>query len=187
MAQNEDPRHEEPKPAAVAHDEKTTAVAVYTMTGLAIGKLITKEQVRVSTWLRTDMAPEYLSLHQARFMSLAGAATSRAKTFSELHVPSSQVIAFHLLPPASDPLDYDPDEPHRKMEPVTVMIGFFRFDGLARMSTYSVLGKFLEATKETFTAIYQVEISNLAIPSLDVVRVPYALVRQDAALFATRS
>jgi hypothetical protein len=185
--QNEDPKHEEPKSNALAHDEKITAVAIYTMTGLAIGKLITKEQVRVSTWLRTDMAPGYLSLHQARFLSLAGTATGRAMTFSKLHVPSSQVIAFHVLPPSSDPLDYDPDEPHRKMEPVTVLIGFFRVGGFARMSTYSNVGKYLEATKETFLPIYQVEISNLAIPSLDVVRVPYALVRQDAALFAIGS
>jgi hypothetical protein len=187
MPQNEEVKSEGPNPNTVAHDEKITAVAVYTMTGLAIGKLITKEQVRVSTWLRTDMAPGYLPLHQARFLSLAGTGTGQAMTFSELHVPSSQVIAFHLLPPASDPLDYDPDEPHRKMEPVTVLIGFFRVGGFARMSTYSNLGKYLEATKETFLPIYQVEISNLATPSLDVVRVPYALVRQDAALIATQS
>ena len=47
MAHNEDFKHEEPKLNALARDEKITAVAVYTMIGLAIGKLITKEQVRV--------------------------------------------------------------------------------------------------------------------------------------------
>ena len=187
MAQNKDLNREEPKPNVLADDEKITAVAIYAMTGLAIGKLITKEQVRVSTWLRTDMAPPYLSLNHARFLSLAGSGTSQSLTFSELHVPASQIIGFHLLPPASEPLDYDSDELHRKMEPVTVLIGFFRVAGFARMSTYSNVGKYLEATKETFLPVYQVEISNLAIPSLDLVRVPYALVRQDAALFATGS
>jgi hypothetical protein len=181
MAENE-----EGKANALAPDEKVTPVAVYTMAGLAVGKLITKEQVRVSTWLRTDMAPEYLSLHQTRLLSLAGGA-SQSLTFSEFHVPTSQVMAFHLLPPASDPLDYDPNEPHRKMEPVTVTLGFFRFDGFMRMSTYANLGKYLEVTKETFTPFYEVTISNLAMPSLDVVRVPYTLIRQDTALFATQS
>lgn len=172
---------------ALAHDEKVTPVAVYTLTGLAVGKLITKEQVRVSTWLRTDMAPAYLSLHEARFLSMSGGEKGQSLAFPELNLPTSQTLAFHLLPPASDPLDYDPNEPHRKMEPVSILLGFFRFDGLMRMSTHSTLGQYLEVTKETFTPFYEVEITNLAIPSLKAVRVSYALVRQDASLFATRA
>lgn len=181
MAENE-----EEKQNTLAPDEKITSVTVYTMTGLAVGKLITKEQVRVSTWLRTDMAPQYLSLQQARFLSLAGTGTAHSLAFSKLHVPTSHIMAFHLLPPSSDPLDYDPNEPHRKMEPTSVIVGFFRFDGLMRMSTYSTLGKYLNVTQETFTPFYEVEISNLTRPSLDVVRVPYALIRQEMALFAAR-
>lgn len=177
--------NEEGRLNAVAADEKVTPVAVYTMTGLAIGKLITKEQVRVSTWLRTDMAPTYLSLYQARFLSLAGSEAGTSLAFAELHVPTAQTLAFHLLPPASDPLDYDPNEPHRKMEPTSAILGFFRCDGFVRMSTHSVLGQYLEVTKESFVPIYDVEISNLAIPSLKPIRVSYALIRQGATLFAT--
>jgi hypothetical protein len=172
---------------ALAHDEKVTPVAVYTLTGMAVGKLITKEQVRVSTWLRTDMAPVYLSLHEARFLSLAGSERGQSLAFPELNLPTAQTLAFHLLPPASDPLDYDPNEPHRKMEPVSAILGFFRFDGLMRMSTHSTLGQYLEVTKETFTPFYEVKIANMAIPSLKAVRASYALVRQDASLFATRT
>ncbi len=172
---------------ALAHDEKVTPVMVYTLTGVAVGKLITKEQVRVSTWLRTDMAPAYLSLYEARFLALTGGERGQSLAFPELHLPTSQTLAFHLMPPAGDPLDYDPNEPHRKMEPVSVVLGFFRFDGLMRMSTHTTLGQYLEVTKEAFTPFYEVEITNLAIPSLKAVRVSYALVRQDASLFATRS
>jgi hypothetical protein len=175
------------KPNNLAPDEKITPVAVYSLTGLAIGNLVTKEQIRVSTWLRTSVAPDYLFLQQARFLALAGTGVSQSQAFSELHIPTPQVIAFHMLPPEADPLDYDPNEPHRKMEPVSVLLGFFRFDASLRMSTYSVLRKFLEVTQETFIPAYDVEISNLAMPSLDVVRVSYALIRQDTALFATRS
>lgn len=172
---------------ALAHDEKITPVAVYTLTGLAVGKMITKEQLRVSTWLRTDMAPVYLSLHEARFLSMAEGQRGQPLAFPELHLPTSQTLAFHLLPPASDPLDYDPNEPHRKMEPVSTILGFFRFDGLMRMSTHSALGQYLEVTKEAFTPFYEVEITNLAIPSRKAIRVSYALIRQDASLFATRA
>lgn len=181
MADNEEGRLN-----ALAPDEKVTPVTVYTMTGLAVGKLITKEQVRVSTWLRTDMAPAYLSLHQARFLSLARSEAGQSFAFSELHVPTTQTLAFHMLPPASDPLDYDPNEPNRKMEPTSVVVGFFRFEGLMRMSTYSSLEQYLEVTKETFTPFYDAEISNLAIPCLKPIRVSYALIRQNAAIFATR-
>lgn len=178
---------EEGRLGTLAHDEKVTPVAVYTLAGLAVGKLITKQQVRVSTWLRTDMAPAYLSLHEARFLSLTGGERGQSLAFPELNLPTSQTLAFHLLPPASDPLDYDPNEPHRKMEPVSTILGFFRFDGLMRMSTHTTLGQYLEVTKENFTPFYEAEITNLAIPSLKAVRVSYALVRQDASLFATRA
>ena len=176
--------HQEGRLSALAPDEKVTPVTVYTLTGLAVGQLVSKEQIRVSTWLRTTMAPAYLSLYEARFLSLAGRDAGQSLAFTELHVPTSQVIAFHLLPPASDPLDYDPNEPYRKMEPVSVMTGFFRFDGLLRMSTYSNLGAYLDVTKEAFTPIYDVEVYNLAAPSLKAVRASYALIRQEAALFA---
>lgn len=172
---------------ALAPDEKITPVTVYIMTGLAIGKLVTKEQIRVSTWLRTDMAPGYLSLREARFLPLTGSEAGTSLAFPELHIPTPQTLAFHLMPPTSDPLDYDPDEPHRKMEPVSIILGFFRFNGFMRMSTYSTLGQYLEVTKETFTPVYDVEVSNLAIPSLKPIRVSYALVRQEGALFALRS
>jgi len=172
---------------ALAHDEKVTPVAVYTLTGLAVGKLITKEQVRVSTWLRTDMAPVYLSLYEARFLSLTGGEKGQSLAFPGLNLPTSQTLAFHLLPPASDPLDYDPNEPHRKMEPVSAILGFFRFDGFMRMSAHSTLEQYLEVTKETFTPFYDVEVTNLAIPSLKAVRVSYALVRQAASLFAPQA
>jgi hypothetical protein len=171
---------------SLAPDEKVTPVTVYMMTGLAIGKLITKEQIRVSTWLRTDMAPDYVSLYEARFLSLSGSEMGTSLAFSELHISATQVLAFHLLPPTSDPLDYDPKEPHRKMEPVSAVSGFFRFDGLIRMSTYSTLGAYLDVTKEAFTPLYEVQVISLAIPTLTPIRVPYALVRQAGALFGTR-
>ncbi len=170
----------------LARDEKVTPVTVYTMTGLAIGKLITKEQIRVSTWLRTEMAPDYLSLYEARFLSLSGGEMGTSLVFPELHIPTRQTLAFHLLPPTSDPLDYDPNEPHRKMEAVSIVVGFFRFDGLMRMSTYSTVGQYLDVTKEAFTPVYEVQVTNLAIPSLKPIRAPYALVRQEGALFGMR-
>ncbi len=178
------------KPAksyTLAADEKATPVMVYTLTGLAWGDIITKELVRVRTWLRTNMAPAYLSLYDVRVLQVGGAASARPWAFSEYHVPTSHAVAFHLLPPAPDLLELDPLEPNRKMEPVTALAGLFRFDGFARMASISTLRSFLDATKEPFLPLYDVEISHPATPSLGVMRIPYVLVRQETAMFASRS
>jgi hypothetical protein len=170
----------------LAVDEKATPVMVYTLTSLAWGDVVTKELVRVKTWLRTNMAPIYLSLYDARVLQIGGAGSARPWAFSEYHVSTSHAIAFHLLPPAPDLLEPDPLEPNRKMEPVTVLSGLFRFDGFARMASVSKLGHYLDATKEAFLPLYDVEISHPATPSLGVMRIPYVLVRQETAMFAPR-
>ena len=174
------------KSYTLAVDEKATPAMVYTPSSLAWGDIITKELVRVRTWLRTNMAPIYLSLYDARVLQIGGAGSARPWAFSEYHVPTSHAIAFHLLPPAPDLLETDVLEEKRKAEPVTVLAGLFRFDGFARMASVSKLGGYLDATKETFMPLYDVEISHPATPSLGVMRIPYVLVRQEAALFAAR-
>ena len=174
------------KSYTLAVDEKVTPAMVYTLTSLAWGDMITKELIRVKTWLRTNMAPIYLSLHDARVLQVGGAGTARPWAFSEFHVPTAHAIAFHLLPPAPELLEPDPLEPNRKMEPVTALAGLFRFDGFVRMANLSKLGSYLDVTKETFLALYDVEVSHPATPSLGVMRIPYVLVRQEMAMFTAR-
>lgn len=166
--------------------EKATAVMAYTANMLAWGEVITRESMRVSTWLRTPAAPQYLTLHDAhvRFQSATG--IGRMQSFAALHLPSSQIIAFHLIPPARDPVDYEENEPHRKMEPVTALVGAFRLDGLIRMSTQTNLERYLDVAKETFTTFYEVEITQPGEAQMGTLRVPYVLLRRDSILFSPR-
>ncbi len=176
------------KPAksyTLAVDEKATPAMIYTPTSLAWGDMITKELVRVRTWLRTNMAPINLSLYDARALQIGGG-SAHPWAFAEYHVPTLHAIAFHLLPPASELLEPDPLEPNRKMEPITALAGLFRFDGFVRMASMSTLRGYLDATRETFTPLYDVEISHPAMPSLGTMHIPYVLVRQDATMFASR-
>jgi hypothetical protein len=170
----------------LAEDEKATPAMVYTPTSLAWGDIISKELVRVKTWLRTNMAPIYLSLYDARVLQIGGAGSARPWAFSEYHVPTSHAIAFHLLPPAPDLLESEPLEANRKLEPVTVLAGLFRFDGFVQMASVSNLKNYLDATKEIFTPLHDVEISHPATPSLGAMHIPYVLVRQETAMFAPR-
>ena len=56
----------------LAADEKSSLVMVYTRTLLMRGELVTKQGVRVSTWLRTDGAPEYLHVINAQVLNFMG-------------------------------------------------------------------------------------------------------------------
>lgn len=170
----------------VGGDEKATPVMVYTLTGLAWGEVITKDQVRVSTYLRT-LNPDYVSLYEARMLPL-GAAPNQAMPFSELHIRTPQVIAFHLLPNApAEPMDYDPAESNRKMELATALVGPFRFDASMRISNILSLAKYVEIFTDVFLSLYDAAISCPLMPGLGTVRAPLVLIRRDAASFAPRA
>lgn len=172
----------------VGPEEKTAAVMAYTGDKLCWGDIVIKKQVRASTWLRTNLAPEVVQIYNAKVLiTTTPIESSKPMTFPEIHIPNEKVIAFHLIPPAQDPLDYDTTEPNRKMTPISVIVGTFKIDGFMRMSTQSNLAKYLDITRENFTSIYDAEISSPILPSLGIFRVPFLLVRQSAVIFSTRA
>jgi hypothetical protein len=172
------------KPYKLDTDEKATPVMVYTTNKLILGEVVTKQIIRVSTWLRTPMMPQYITIYLAQILDFASGNNPKPMAFTELLLPSSQVIAFHIRPPASDPLDYEPNEPMRKMEPTTALIGPFRFQGNIRMSTQTNLEKYLDVIKETFTPLYDIHITEIHNTSLKPIQVQYALLRRDLVTFA---
>lgn len=166
-------------------DEKATPVMVYTLTSMAWGDVVTKDQVRVSTYLRT-LNPDYVSLHEARVLPV-GSAPNQAMPFSELHVRTPQVIAFHLLPNApAEPMDFDPSEANRKMEPATALVGPFRFDANLRISNILTLAKYVEIFTDVYISLYDAAVTCPQMPALGTVRAPLVLVRRDACSFAPR-
>ncbi len=170
---------------ALAPDEKATPVMVYEMNSMCWGEVVTKELVRVNTYLRT-LAPDYVSLRDAKIMPIGGSGTKQPIACPELHIRTPKVIAFHLLPPADEPPDYDPTEANRMMEPVTALVGPFRFDGHLRISTIMDLYKALEISKEVFVSLYDVAASCPTMPALGVIRAPLVLVRRDVGSFGSR-
>lgn len=167
--------------------EKATEVMVYTDTLLIWGQVITKVAIRVSTWLRTPAIPQFMCIYEAHVLRFGSGGISKPQNYQELYLPSSQIIAFHIKPPERDPLDYDPNEPMRKMEPATALVGWFHFDGALRMSTQTNIARFLDVTKEPFITMYDIEITQPSSPSGGVMRVPYALVRGENVIFSPRA
>lgn len=167
-------------------EDKATPVMAYTSNALILGEVVTKKVIRVSTWLRTPMMPQYITIYSAQLIDFSSGGNPRPLTFQELYLPSSQIIAFHIRPPTCDPLDYEPNEPMRKMEPVTALVGPFRFDGNIRMSTQTNLEKYLEVIKETYTSFYDIHIIATHTPAMKPIEVPYALLCRDMVIFSPR-
>jgi hypothetical protein len=174
-------------PRALEADEKTAQIMVYTHSGLCWGDVIVKEQIRVGTWLRTNAAPDSVCVYNAKWMVISAGAGPRPTVFPSLHIGISQVMAYHLVPPAKEPIDYDESEPNRKMEPVSILFRAFQVNGTLRMAAKSDLAKYIEVTRETFTSIYDAEIICSLMPSLGIMRVPFLMVRQSESMFAART
>lgn len=175
------------KPYTLEANDKATMVMVYTHNMLARGEMITKGHLRVSTFLRTQAAPEFVGLYNTQVLVFGGPTGIQQASFSEYFVPTSQILAYHIVPPAKDPPDYDPSEPNRKMEPAVVLVGTFRFSGSLRMATQSRLSKYLEVARESFFSMYDVEITNPGLPSASALKVPILLIRLSTAVLAMRS
>ena len=52
----------------LASDEKVAPIMLYTHTALVWGEAILKKQIRASTWLRTNAAPDSITLYNARVL-----------------------------------------------------------------------------------------------------------------------
>jgi hypothetical protein len=160
---------------------------VYGLHGMARGELINKQLVRVSTWLRSVTGITYISLYRAQAVTVTGGGGPQVASYSELHIPINQVVAYHLLPPTQEPLDYDPTEPHRKMLPLILSFGPFRAVGKLRLGETTSLTTHLKTSREAYMSIYDVEVSNPSIPNMGVIKSPLMLVQPSLVFFAVKA
>jgi len=166
----------------LAADEKATAVIIYTANGLVRGEVITKQMVRVGIWLRTDAAPEYIHLLRAQVVTLCG--VPKVISLPELYLYSGLIYGFHLAPPAEEPLDYDPNEAHRLMLPVNVILGTFLLKCKVRISTQTDFGTSLTTiSRLTWLSLYEAEITNPFLPPMGVIKTSMLLVRPQQVVF----
>lgn len=166
-----------------ASDEKASGVMIYTQNTLVRGEAVTKQSNRVSVWLRTVGAPEYIHLLNPQVIYFNGNAP-RILNYSEIYLPTAQIIGFHLTPPAHDPLDYDESEMNRMMQPITVLVGTFAFNGVIRISTQVDLGTSITSGRTVWMSIYDVKVSHHQLPQMGEVQVPMLLVRPGQVCFA---
>lgn len=162
-------------------EEKASLVMAYTQTGLVRGEVVTRDVVRINTWLRTDSAPDYMRLFNAQWLQLVGGAV-RPMNQDELLLPVSMMIGFHLAPPAQEPLDYNEREDNRVNRSVMIFLGLFVVKGNIRASGQTDLVNALQLSHSPWTSIYSAEISSPQIPQMPPIQVPMLTVRTAQAI-----
>jgi hypothetical protein len=167
-------------------DEKMSQVMVYTANSLLLGDLVVKSIIRISTLLRTSAVPDWLTLYNASLLITNQGANAKPFNRTEMHVSVPQISAFHLIPPAQDPVDFDPTELNRRMEPVNAFFGSFVVKGNLRVAANATLKKFIELNREAFSGLYDAEVSSLTLLNFGLVKIPYILVRQATTIFTAR-
>jgi hypothetical protein len=164
-------------------DEKTSSVMLYTLQSVVRGEAVVKQNVpRVNIWLRTDGVPRYIHILKSQVLTFGGSPV-KAVSYSELYFPTSQVIAFHTLPPTEEPLDYDPSETDRKMEAVDLLVGPFVMKGQIRISTHTEVDTTLESAVVSWISVYDVSITNPYLSQMPALQVPMVLVNPSHVSF----
>ncbi len=169
----------------IQEDEKSASVMAYTQTAIHWGTIVVKNPIRINTWLRTNLAPDIITIYNANSL-VTSYPGGKPVASRELYLFVSQIHAFHLLPPQEEPPDYDVTEPNRYMDPVSLLLGTFRIDGHMRLSLISNVEKYLDRTREEFTSIYDARISSIVNPSAGMMRVPHLIIRQNAIIYTKR-
>jgi hypothetical protein len=164
-------------------EDKSTMVMIYTQNTLVRGEVVTKQGVRVSTWLRTQGVPDYIHLFKPTLLHI-GSGGIKTLTFEEMYVPVSTVVAFHLAPPITEQLDYDEKEENRVMVPVTGLPGAFQFKGFLRISTKADLSSSIELAHSAWLSIYNVDVMSPFMPQMQPIHAQLILINPKQVSFA---
>jgi hypothetical protein len=164
-------------------DEKTCLVMLYTMHSVVRGEAVIKQNIpRVNIWLRMDAVPRYIHILKPSVLVFGGSPV-KTLSYSELYFPTSEVIAFHTLPPSEEPLDYDPGEADRRMETVELLVGTFVMKGKIRVSTHTEVDTTLESARVSWMSVYEVSIANPYLSQMPALQVPMVLVNPSHIAF----
>ena len=163
-------------------NEKKTPAIFYISDTLFLGEVITTKIVRVNIWLRTESAPKYVRLQNVQMISLSSAAQSIK--LDEAYVPVDQIIAYHVTPEVEVQIDYNENEPNRRMLPMQAFgPSFLTFKGENRISSQTDFGVTLEVGRTQWLSLYNTSISTPYLPKMHL-QTPMLLLRPEFFTFS---
>jgi hypothetical protein len=165
--------------------DKATDVTAYTLTSQIRGDLVTRDAIRVSTWLRTPGLPDYATMYEAKVLRALGTGEPQFLEFDEFHTPVGPIVALHMTPPNEDAIQHDPSEMNRKMVPLTAIAGPFRFDGSLRMPQHLTVAKQMTLLRDPFITLFDVTVLSALEPEKET-RVAMVVLRPNQFSFSPR-
>lgn len=171
----------------LAADEVATPVMVYVPGGLIWGSVVTHKALSAMRVLIGSTPPDYVALFNGQMLMTSS--NQLGKTFKrrEFHIPSREILAYHLMPPHREELHFDETEMNRKMEPFTAIVGAFHFNSEIRMAEQANLKSFLSVAKSDYLEVANTEVLLPSNPNLQPIITNYALLRREYILFSTRT
>ncbi len=163
-------------------EEKATTVMVYSLNALVRGDVVTKQNVRVNIWLRTQGVPNYIHILKPQVLMFGGT-PPKTVAYQEIFFPVTQIIGFHLAPPGNEPMDYDSSEANRTMADAHLLLGTFTLKGKLRISTQTDFATSIEVGRAAWMSIYEADITNPYLPQMPAIHVPMLLVRPEQVSF----
>jgi hypothetical protein len=164
-------------------DEKSAPVMLYAKNSVIRGEAVVKQILpRLNIWLRTEGAPKYIHMLKPQVLVFGGS-PPKALSYSEIFFPTSEVIAFHTLPPLEEPLDYDASEANREMDVIELLVGTFVMKAKIRISTQVEIATSLETARISWMSVYDVWVTNPYLPQMPALQVPMMLVNPNQVAF----
>jgi len=167
----------------LAADEISTPVMIYLLNGMCWGDLDVRKPFNACSWLRSNTITDSLSLFNAKYVRLLMIKNPEPIQCVQLVLPMDQILAFHILPPAQDKLDYDPSEPNLRFELVNAISGIYQFSGKIRLPLNATLAKYLRDSREQYISLYDATVNCPTISKSGEIRSPFILVRKQSSVF----
>lgn len=175
--------HINPPAFELESDEKFVPVMVYANDALVCGQIVTKQQFLAMRLLTGISTPDYVTIHQSQYIPVFGGHLGKPINHPQFHIPVNLILAYHLLPPLTEPYDFDENEPNRIMNPLMIKVGSFTLNAHLRISAHSTVMNFISAVKADFISVYDLEVIFPNTGNMPPVETNMAIVRRECVYF----
>lgn len=161
-------------------DEKASLVMIGTPDVLVWGDLVTKEAVRMSTFL-ISVAQDFVPMRDVKALFLAPVEQAPPVERHTLHIKQEEILMFFEMG-TSEPL---PEETQtRQYAPVEIIVGSFQLEGKLLKSPMATIENTLQVTRAVYIPIYEATIRHVAKPWLGTFTGSIVQVRRERMLLA---
>ena len=163
-------------------DEKSTQVMIGTADALIWGDLVTKEQVRMSTFLNT-LADSFVPLFDAKLLFLSPEEQKAPIQRASMHIAQEEILLFFVMHDMEPP----PEETEtRRYITAQIIAGSYQMEGAILKPPLSSIQNLLLVSKATYLPVYRATVCHIAKPWLGSFTSNLIQVRSERMILTTK-